>query len=47
MTDLDPPKDVEAERARIVRSRNLALALLLGGMALLFFFITLARLGGN
>lgn len=44
MTD---PHDSETERARIVRSRNLVLALLLGGMALLFFFITLARLGGQ
>ncbi len=44
MTD---PTDPDTERARIVRSRNVALALLLGGMAVLFFFITLARLGGN
>ncbi|MGH6785567.1 MAG: hypothetical protein ACREBO_01955 [Novosphingobium sp.] len=43
MTDLDPDK----ERARIVASRNRVMALLLGGMALLFFLITLARLGGN
>jgi hypothetical protein len=43
MTD---PTDPEAERRRIIKSRNLVLALLLVGMVLLFYFITIARLGG-
>lgn len=41
MTD---PQDHEAERRRIQRSRNIAMALVLGGLAVLFFFITIAKL---
>ena len=41
MTDL---KDPAAERRRIIRGRNIALALVLGGLAVLFFFITIAKL---
>jgi hypothetical protein len=41
MTDLDP----EAERRRIIKQRNIAVALLLVGMVLLFYFVTIARLG--
>jgi hypothetical protein len=37
-------KTVEAERRRIVKGRNVALALLLLGMVLLFYFITISRL---
>lgn len=36
--------DPDAERKRIIRSRNNVLALLLGGMALLFFFISIAKM---
>lgn len=35
----------EEEKRR--RSRSLALGLVLGGLAILFFVITLAKLGGN
>ena len=38
---------MEPERLRRLRSRNLALALTLGGFAVLFFVITLVKLGGN
>jgi hypothetical protein len=37
-------KAVEAERRRIVKGRNIAVALLLLGMVLLFYFITISRL---
>jgi uncharacterized membrane protein len=43
MTD---PIDREAERRRILKSRNWVVALLLVGMCVLFYFITLARVGG-
>jgi hypothetical protein len=35
----------EEEKRR--RSRSLALGLVLGGLAILFFVITIAKLGGN
>lgn len=35
----------EAERRRIQRSRNTVLGLVLAGFALLFFFITIAKMG--
>ncbi len=38
--------DLETERRRIQKSRNLAMALVLGGLAVLFFFITMAKFGG-
>lgn len=38
------PPDSETERKRIQRGRNRALALVLGGMAVLFFFITIAKM---
>jgi hypothetical protein len=44
MNAMNLPPDHEAERQRIIRGRNLALALGLGAMALLFFFITIAKL---
>lgn len=40
----DPEAAQNAERQRIIRGRNRALALVLAGMALLFFFITIAKL---
>jgi hypothetical protein len=42
MTD---PSDSEAERKRIQRSRNRVVALLLAGMAILVYFISMARMG--
>lgn len=42
MINVDP----DAERKRIIKGRNIALGLLLGGLAVLFFMITLARIGG-
>jgi hypothetical protein len=39
-----PPKS-PAERAR--RSRNIALALLLGFLVILFFVMTMVRIGGQ
>lgn len=41
MTDLDPM----AERNRIIRGRNIALGLILGGLAVLFFVITIVKRG--
>lgn len=38
--------DYDTERRRIQKSRNIAMALVLGGLAVLFFFITLAKFGG-
>ena len=40
--DLNKP-DPEAERKRIIKGRNTALALLLFGLVVLFFFITIAK----
>lgn len=37
------PPDPEAERKRIIKGRNTALALLLFGLVVLFFFITIAK----
>ncbi|MEN9682837.1 MAG: hypothetical protein RLZZ427_588 [Pseudomonadota bacterium] len=38
------PHDPDAERKRIQRGRNRALALVLGAMVVLFFFITIAKM---
>jgi len=44
MTPMDQlPPDPEAERKRIIKGRNNALALLLFGLVVLFFFITIAK----
>jgi hypothetical protein len=40
------PEDPEAERKRIMKQRNLMLGGLLGAMAVLFYFISIARIGG-
>ena len=45
-TKLDTPVDPAAERKRIIKGRNIALGLVLTGFAALFFFITIAKLGG-
>lgn len=37
----------DPERLKRLRGRNLALAVTLGGFAILFFIITLVKLGGN
>ena len=39
------PNDHEADRKRIIRGRNRAVALLLLGMVVLFFFITIVQFG--
>ena len=43
MTQLDPQLDPAAERARIIKGRNRALALVLFGLAVLFFAITIVK----
>ena len=40
------PEDPQAERKRIIKQRNLMLGGLLAAMVLLFYFISIARLGG-
>jgi hypothetical protein len=37
------PPDPEAERKRIIKGRNKALAVLLFALVVLFFFITIAK----
>ena len=44
-TPPEPPRDTEAERARIRRGRNVALALTLGFFVVLVYLITYARMG--
>jgi hypothetical protein len=44
MTDAPPPPD-SAEIARIRRSRNNVLALILGAFVVLVFFISIAKMG--
>ncbi len=39
-------QDHEAERKRIQKGRNIAMALVLGGLSVLFFFITIAKISG-
>ena len=40
------PEDPEATRKRIIKQRNLMLGGLLAAMVVLFYFISIARLGG-
>jgi hypothetical protein len=40
------PEDHQAERKRIIKQRNLMLGGLLAAMVVLFYFISIARLGG-
>ena len=39
--------DVEQERKRRQRMRNIAIAWILVALAVLFFIVTIVRLGGN
>jgi hypothetical protein len=39
--------DIEARNARERRKRSIALALVLGGLVVLFFLMTIVRLGGH
>ena len=39
--------DLELRNARERRKRSIAIALLLGGLVLLFFLMTIVRLGGH
>jgi hypothetical protein len=41
-----PDPDPNAERKRIIKQRNLMLGGLLGAMVVLFYFISIARIGG-
>ena len=43
MTLLDPQLDPNAERKRIIKGRNRALALVLFSLAVLFFAITIVK----
>lgn len=40
---MQDPEDIEATRRRIQRGRNIAMALVLGGLAVLFFVITMVK----
>ena len=40
-------KDVEQDRKRRQRMRNIAIAWILAALAVLFFIVTIVRLGGN
>jgi len=40
-------EDAKAERKRRQRKRSLAIAWILVGLVVLFFIVTLVRLGGN
>jgi hypothetical protein len=40
-------KDAEQERKRRQRMRNIAIAWILVALAVLFFIVTIVRLGGN
>jgi hypothetical protein len=39
--------DIEARNARERRKRSIVLALVLGGLVVLFFLMTIVRLGGH
>lgn len=41
---METPTDPEAERKRIIRGRNRALALVLVAMVALFYFVSIARM---
>ena len=45
MNPMLAPNDHEAARKRIIKGRNRAVALLLLGMVLLFYFITIVQFG--
>lgn len=38
------PEEFEAQRRKIIQGRNRALGLVLAGFAVLFFFITIAKM---
>ena len=40
-------RDADKERQRRQRMRSLAIAWILAGLAVLFFIVTIVRLGGN
>ncbi|MGZ9112261.1 MAG: hypothetical protein ACXW3X_14585 [Rhodoplanes sp.] len=40
-------QDAEKERRRRQRKRSLAIAWILAGLVVLFFIVTIVRLGGN
>jgi len=40
-------REIEEHNARARRRRNFAVAIVLGGMVILFFLMTIVRLGGH
>jgi hypothetical protein len=46
MNPMLAPNDHEAQRKRIIKGRNRAVALLLLGLVVLFFAITIVQFGG-
>ncbi len=47
MADIEPPAGMSEEQKRRQRWRNIAIALALAALAVLFFAATIVRLGGN
>lgn len=47
MTDINDPllPPTEEQRKQVIRQRNLVLALMLGGLVVLFFAITVVKFG--
>ena len=43
---MENPLDQDSERRRIQRGRNIAMGLVLGGLVVLFYFITIAKISG-
>ena len=43
---MENPLAQDSERRRIQRGRNIALGLVLGGLVVLFYFITIAKISG-
>jgi hypothetical protein len=46
-TKLEPVRPLTAEEAKARGKRNLAVALILGAMVIVFFIVTLVQLSGN
>jgi len=44
---MNQPDDDQREQERRRRARSIAIAVVLGGLVVLFFVMTLVRLGGN
>lgn len=44
---MDDQRDNDERNARVRRNRNIVVGLVLGGLVVLFFLMTIVRLGGN